>query len=723
MSFKTPSKWRGIQSMEKIAIRLNGSSFINDIELDDRYNVNKSNLWISLLSLVGNPKGVTVTLDHPVSSYLVMDLEKQLAPSLEEEPGDFLVVDLCYTASHGLYKWKDQVFTENPKFLESDFLAEHENEMEYIDVMYDDTIDWKPYMDSYLQLIGQYFDASHIILVKSRCSDWYVTHTHVRALRKKEKRAYNKRIREMEDYFVEKMNPYVVDIYSHYFIDYNKKGFMMSSYEKPFYLHAKRLISKIIRTQPEQRVFTEQEFFIRLARFIKYYNHLFAKNNVGLFMDDHIFIDRLVLQLSREILAEYESDLVEIEARGDQSIEEILEKHNFRFAASLRECLKAVQAVEQGNIYDRDVNYRVIFDYHLKIVDRFALLVRGEVDKLGIIPDKININSFNARHYYEALLAIRGRRTAALKRYLPVIGGDPEEKRKLKGILSAMKRKYKDAGQAYLCAMNTFFKPVAVDLWGSCVTREILNEDTGKFEIGKYAYRNCFLFAFDPPVPYDESKFQDLSLFENSEWRLGYIKSAFRKDLPDQLRHTSSEWLLVDFYDLICDIVKYKGGVLTADKEVRRLNFFKEIKDECMITSIDAILDDKEIKKRFDLFMQFIREKYGTKVVFIKTDVKTEFLNFRRTLLPMRGYKKSALMKKKKFLNKWQKYFISHMDCYVLDYARKYQADDLCVSGAFMVHYEKEFYEKAYRALVNIVYRGEGKKWFHAHGGKSDARK
>lgn len=142
-----------------------------------------------------------------------------------------------------------------------------------------------------------------------------------------------------------------------------------------------------------------------------------------------------------------------------------------------------------------------------------------------------------------------------------------------------------------------------------------------------------------------------------------------------------------------------------------------------MITSIDAILDDKEIKKRFDLFMQFIREKYGTKVVFIKTDVKTEFLNFRRTLLPMRGYKKSALMKKKKFLNKWQKYFISHMDCYVLDYARKYQADDLCVSGAFMVHYEKEFYEKAYRALVNIVYRGEGKKWFHAHGGKSDARK
>ena len=109
--------------MEKIAIRLNGSSFINDIELDDRYNVNKSNLWISLLSLVGNPKGVTVTLDHPVSSYLVMDLEKQLAPSLEEEPGDFLVVDLCYTASHGLYKWKDQVFTENPKFLESDFLV------------------------------------------------------------------------------------------------------------------------------------------------------------------------------------------------------------------------------------------------------------------------------------------------------------------------------------------------------------------------------------------------------------------------------------------------------------------------------------------------------------------------------------------------------------------------------------------------------------------------
>ena len=97
------------------------------------------------------------------------------------------------------------------------------------------------------------------------------------------------------------------------------------------------------------------------------------------------------------------------------------------------------------------------------------------------------------------------------------------------------------------------------------VEREILNEDTGRFSIGKYAYRNCFLFAFDEPIPYEERKFENLALFENSKWRVGYIKSAFHKDLPAQLEKTDSKWLLLDFYDIICDIAivsKFKQSFL-----------------------------------------------------------------------------------------------------------------------------------------------------------------
>lgn len=697
--------------MEKVTIRLNGSSYINDMELDDRFKVIKDSLWISLLSLVGNPDGTTVTPDGEVSPYLTMDLEKQFALSLEENPAEFLVVDLCYTAGHGLYRWKDQVYTANPKFLESDFLAEHEDEMELIDVMNDREFDWKPYMDAYLKLIGSYFDADHIILVKSRCANWYVTHTHVRQLRKKGKQAYNRRIREMENYFVKKINPYVIDIYSHYFLDYNaKKGFTFSSYEKSFYLHAKRLISRIVRSQPEQRVFRDQEYFIRLGRFIKYYNHLFIKNNTGLFMDDTVFLDHLVLQLGREILDEYESDFVEMEARGYASIAEILEDYNFRFAASLEECLRVVQAVERGDIFESGVRYQAIFEYDLKVIGPFASLVRREVEKLGFSPEETHVNEFNVRHYYEVLLAGRNNRTAPLRKYILAISADPEEKAKFRGLLEEVKGEAGNGIRAYIQVLNRYYKPISVDLWGSCITREILNEDTGRFRIGQYAYRNCMLFAFDDPIPYDDSKFNDLSLFENSLWRVGYIKSAFHKDLPQLLENTDSEWLLVDFYDLVCDVVECRGGVLTADKEVRRLKFYKEMQEECRVTSIDAVLDDEEIRRRFDHFIGFIRKRYGSNIILIRADVKTEFLNFRRRLKPMQGYKKATLLKKKKFLNQWQKYFEEQMDCYVVDYARTYEADDLCVSGAFMVHYEKEFYEKGYEALVDIIYRGRGKK-------------
>ena len=63
-------------------------------------------------------------------------------------------------------------------------------------------------------------------------------------------------------------------------------------------------------------------------------------------------------------------------------------------------------------------------------------------------------------------------------------------------------------------------------------------------------------------------------------------------------------------------------------------------------------------------------------------------------------------------MDQWQKYFEKHMDCYVIDYARRYHADDLCVSGAFMVHYEKEFYERCYQALYEIIYEGKGKRYY-----------
>ncbi len=690
--------------MDKVTIRLNGSSYINEMELNDRFQVFGDSLWISLLSLVGNPKGVTVTPEEPVSPLLTMDLEKRLAVELEENPAEFLVVDMCYTAGHALCKWKDQVFTKNPKFKQSTFYAEHEAEIEEIDVMRDQEFDWKPYMDRYLELVGRYFDADHIILVKSRCPLWYVTHTHVRKLSKKSRRAYNKRIKQLEDYFVEKMNPYVIDIYSHYYVDFNhKKGFTMSSYEKPFYHHAKRLISMIIRTQPEQRVFRDQEYFIRLGRFIKYYNNLYAKNNVGLFMDDSVFLDHLVLQLSREILAEYESDLVAVQAAGYGSIDEILEKYNFKFSALFRECLRTVKAVEAGDIYDPSVDYEVIFQYHLKLIDPFMKLVKREIEKTGLVEGELWINRSHCRSYYHALLLCRSGKQGALKKLVLNLGGSVAEKMKCKELLREAGKETGNPLQASMMAMNRYYEPVLVDLWGSCITREILNEDDGRFKIGKYAYRNSFLFAFDQPIPYDDSNFEDLSLFENSSWRVGYIKSAFHKDLPEQLKQTESRWLLLDFYDLICDVVEYHGGILTADSEVRGLKFYKQIKEECQVTSIDAVLSDEEIKERFGVFIRFIKERYGKNIIFVRADVKTRFLDFTRSMKPIRGYKKETLLKKKEFLDKWQDYFLEHMDCHVIDNARKYHADDLCVSGAFMVHYEKEFYEKGYRQIRKII--------------------
>lgn len=692
--------------MENPILRLNGSSFINDMELKERYKVYNDSCWISLLSLVGNPEGATVTLDEPVSPLLTMDLEKRLKVVLEEEPADFLIVDMCYTAGHRLCVWKGQVFTKNPKFEESKFYEEHQDEMEEIDVMRDREFDWKPYMDRYIRLISKYFDANHIILVKSRCPKWFATHTHVRKVQKKSSGAYNKRIKELEDYFIENVNPYVVDIYSHYFLDFNhKKGYTMSSYEKPFYHHARRLISYIMRYQPEQRVLGEDEFYIRFGRFIKYYDNLFAKNNTALLMDDTQFIDHLILQLGRPVLKEYEYDIVQFEKAGYQNIQDILDHYDFHFSEGLRTCLKAVQAVEEGDLYRKDVDYEVIYQCDMKIVSAYTELVKAEIEKRAWLEGPIYINSHHAGSFDAMMRALDAGNTKKAKKILFDVAEEDFEKAKIKALYhDSCRGERKEL--AAIRSLNAFYQPVQVDLWGSCITREILNEDTGRFSIGKYAYRNCFLFAFDEPIPYEDRKFENLALFENSKWRVGYIKSAFHKDLPAQLEKTDSKWLLLDFYDIICDVVKYQGGYLTADSEVRGLGFYKEIKEECELTTVEDVLDEEKIKARFEPFIQFIKKRYGKQIIFIKADVKLKFLDYQRQKKAIRGYKQATLKKKKAFLKKWQDYFETQLDCHVIDYAKDFEADDLCVSGAFMVHYEKGFYEKGYQALVDIIYRG-----------------
>jgi hypothetical protein len=139
---------------------------------------------------------------------------------------------------------------------------------------------------------------------------------------------------------------------------------------------------------------------------------------------------------------------------------------------------------------------------------------------------------------------------------------------------------------------------------------------------------------------------------------------------------------------------------------VRGLGFYKEIKDDCELTTVEDVLSDEEIKARFDTFIEFLKRRYGKQIIFIKADVKLKFLDYQRRKKAIRGYKQATLKKKKAFLQKWQDYFEKQMDCHVIDYAKDYDADDLCVSGAFMVHYEKEFYEKGYQALLDIIYRG-----------------
>lgn len=666
--------------MAKTTVRLNGCTYVDHLSLDERYKVIRNSLYISLLSLVGNPDGTVIPQKPESNSWLATDMEKRFEKLLQDEPGDFLVVDMTWTVSHTLCFWKDQVFTKSGQFAKSEFYKTHKEEMTEINLLRDPDFDWKPYMDAYLDLVAKYFDKNHIILLRTTCTKRFVVHGHVRPLKKIGKKAYNAFVQELEDYFIEHLDPYVVDLRSQYLLKYNyKKGFSKESpFEKPFYHHARKLISMIIRKQPEQRVFTNQEYFMRLGRFLNYYDNVFARDYVFLFMDDSVFLDHVVLQMSHKLLREFEIDFVTFEERGYQNIDEILEKYNFRFAEPLKQCLQVLKAVEEGDIFREDVKYERIFEYDLKVKKAFTELLKKEWKKSDVISGKIYVNVHNCEAYYKLLLAIREGKNKQIKTILNGLANTSEEKKRMERAVK------KSSSMAE--AMNEYMRPYEVNVWASEVTRNVLNQSKGRVIRKEEIYQNYCLITPEDKCP------EELGAWE---------------DVRSRMKQSASDWLVLDLYELVSNMVFWQGSYVGRESVVKKTKFFKSIKADCQIVNGKDAYSEEEMKSRMDSFAKYVKDTFGKKVILVNVEIKTEFLDENRALNPIRGRKPEELLAMDAFLKKWQKYFADYTKCHVVDVVGKYKADDMNPKGASIIHYQKGFYEECYQNIYDIICKEE----------------
>lgn len=73
---------------------------------------------------------------------------------------------------------------------------------------------------------------------------------------------------------------------------------------------------------------------------------------------------------------------------------------------------------------------------------------------------------------------------------------------------------------------------------------------------------------------------------------------------------SNAEWLIVDMYDLICNMRKYCDSLFEVDDFILRTAFYKSISDKCESTYLFNERSREYLKRALENFCEFVTERY-----------------------------------------------------------------------------------------------------------------
>ena len=167
---------------------------------------------------------------------------------------------------------------------------------------------------------------------------------------------------------------------------------------------------------------------------------------------------------------------------------------------------------------------------------------------------------------------------------------------------------------------------------------------------------------------------------------------------------------MIDFYDLICNAVMFRGQLWEIDDFVQRTGFYKQVSGECSRNTYFFENYDMEYAgEQMTRLARFLLGKYGENIILIKTDLKDTYIDLDDRLQKLNSGSED-LEKRKQAILQYEKMFEELTNCYVIDISKHYFASDkFPLGGAHIVHYEDEFYNQSCSILMQI-FSGSGHK-------------
>ena len=623
---------------------LQGSAVLRNIFRDSGFSYDDTALILSPLSLVSKKSNLS---GKAGSQRNKIDINKNFKSFLDGSDSDYIVIDLYTAAAVSCYKYGDSFYTASGSFISSDFYNSNKDRLEKISPPFDEkTV--KSALKEYAKIVLSKYDKDKIILVRLKFSSICVKENQLR--NGKSRNALNKRLRQYENYLISLLQPVVIDVSGNYFMA--SKSDNMMSFEPLFYDDVRIKLNSAVKRIRKDTYFSAPEIRLQLMRVIKYYDNMTARAYQPELLDRNYVSDRMAELTSKQFVAEnfeYFVYLRENEIRTYDDAKILLSAK--AGAERLISAIKAAECID-GDICDCSYDdIRIVFDENFLIKKQLSRKL-SEVYKYTV-PD-------NCEHIF-------------------LIRND----RKLLEDYEAQ------------------HKPVLIDIWGSCISRESVNRNSSGIYVNKYIFKQPFLLADEPEIPFDNDLSADK--FCDSKWRRRTVKEAFLHEGKRILSDSNAKWLIIDMYDLICNMRKCGDSLFEVDDFILRTAFYKSISDKCESTYLFNERSREYLERALENFCKFVIERYGKNIILIKADLKDRYISLDNTL-EMLSDSDNTFKTKKAFINGFEEEFARLTDCCVIDISKRFYADDrFALGGAHIVHYEDEFYSQCCKHITAFL--------------------
>lgn len=637
----------------KPSVLLAGSSVLYRIfSADNSFKTDVGAMYLSPLSL--GAENVYEVPEDGIDRTLALDISKDIGGYIENTKPDFVAVDFYTAATVSCFKHTEHegcYYSNINKLRKSKFYEEHRGDWARIRAPFGDVV-WKPLVNSFAKKLLEAIPSEKIILFRCNISSKRKKGVQLRTVPEKERQ--NRLMREMEDYFINLVHPAVVDLADKYFVEDDS----LITFEEDYYADACRAANEIASGTGRTYIDTPdvQSWF---RRAMKYYESMELRSYHKRLLDMENAADKLIAYTNVDFAARNSERIMRLKQAGKTDL--IFVKEFFAGDIGAEELIRAaeiINLVEKGNLTKPYDFYAPAFNGHYNIVKRIARILSREI--------KASVDESSA----ELVFLLRGK--PQLSRYLSALS---------------------DA---------------TVDIWGSCVSRESLNQCKNAF-VGKYIYMQAAILSDEKPI---EINFpESAEEFCNNKWRRQITLDAFNRNGFEVLEQSDAQWIVVDFYDLICPMLDYHGSLFESDDFLKRTGFYNKIKKDCTEC---YLFEKRDMKYCFDGITRFsneILDLYDENIILIKTDPKNTYITQDFRLEKMDD---SMFAIKKKFISLCEERFASITGCYVIDISKNfYSSDSYPLGGKHIVHYEKEFYRQTAEYITQIV-RGTDQKVFSA---------